>query len=637
MRRKVFLFIKVTWLILIFSTTDSGEVVAQSITDTIYQIPDVVISASRRQHFKNDIKTDVFSQDELSPYAGESLGHFLTCNTALNVKAYGAGGVASVSLRGTSSSHVQVNWNGFPINSVTLGSADFSMIPVAGFDRVSVVYGAPGALYGSGTFGGAINLDSDLKPEKALNGSANVSYESLKTINGSASFHVGNNKLSWKVNAWGTFSENGFTYYDYIRQSKRKQTDGEWSDAGVIQQAILKLSSSSTLEAGMWYQVKTYNIPSRIGSTSYESQKDSTLKLFAAYKKTASRWGLQVKAAFFNDEQSYIQKASAQSAINSIESYINALQCYGDANFRYHLLPHLSIDAGIISTYIVADVSAYGERKVEKGLAAFTGLKYDRNRFSLQTEVRKEWNSNFNSGLLPSFGIAWKMVPDNWILRANISQKFRKPTFNDLYWMPGGNPDLKPETGFSVEAGSLITVWKKENAKISTDIGLYWSEIKDMIVWLPSGAYWMAKNYQGVRSAGMDANLLFDLQRARWKFHSSLMVTLNHSMIKNDSCEAQEKMLYSPRVITSWGNRFSRGILDFTLWHHFTADRFYGDNSLLDPYQIFDVQTGVKIPIGQGILGIHITVNNLTNTTYELIRLYPMPGRYWSVKMSYTF
>jgi vitamin B12 transporter len=637
MQKQFFLLIKVAWLILIYLTPDTGEVAAQSITDTIYQIPDVVISASRTQYFRDDVKSVVFSQDEIKPFTGESLGHFIISNTALNVKAYGAGGTASVSLRGTSSSHFQVSWNGFPINSVTLGSADFSMIPAAGFDRISIVYGAPGALYGSGTFGGAINLDSDLKPEKALSGSANVNWESLKTIIGSASFHVGNSKLAWKVNVWKTHSDNEFTYYDYIRQSERKQTDGDWNDAGVIQHAVLKLSQSSTLEAGMWYQVKAYNIPSRIGSTSYESQKDSTLKLFAAYKKTASHWGLQVKAAYFNDEQSYTQKASAQSPVNSIESCINAMQFYEDANFRYQVRPYLSVDAGITGTYIFADVSSYGKRKEEKGLAAFTGLKYDRNRLSLQTEIRKEWNSNFNSGLLPSFGLAWKVFPDSWILRTNISKKFRKPTFNDLYWMPGGNPDLKPESGFSVEAGSLLTIRKKENTKLSTELSLYWSEIKDMIVWFPSGAYWMAKNYNGVRTAGMDANLLFDLQHKRLKYHSSLMVTLNHSVIKNDSGEAQEKMLYSPRVITSWENRFSRGIFDFTLWHHFTADRFYGDNSLLAPYQIFNIRAGVIIPVSKGKLGIHFTVNNLTNTTYELIRLYPMPGRNWSVKMSYTF
>ncbi|MEA1886142.1 MAG: TonB-dependent receptor [Bacteroidota bacterium] len=641
MRKKVFLLIKVIWLTLLLVTTGSGELIAQSITDTIYQIPDVVVSAPRSQHFRDDIKTTVFSQDELSPHAGESLGLFLRHNTSLNLKAYGSGGaVTSLTLRGTSASHVQVNWNGFPINSVTLGSTDFSMIPVTGFDKISIVYGAPGALYGSGTFGGAVNLDNNLKPEKKLGGSLNLSYESIKTASGNASFNIGNNKLAWKVNTWGAISDNEFTYYDYIRQSDRKQTNGDWHDAGVIQQAIIKLSPSSSMEAGLWYQVKAYSIPSRIGSTSYESQRDSSLKFFAAFKKTANRWGLQVKAALFNDEQSYFQRVSAQSVEYSIESHIKALQGYADANLRYYLSPHLSLDAGITGTYITADVSAYGEAKEEKGLSVFTGIKYVKSQLSWQAQVRKEWNTNYHSGILPSLGIAWMVMPDKWTLRANVSQKFRKPTFNDLYWMPGGNPDLKPETGYSIDAGSLVKLWQNARIKLSADLSLYWSEIKDMIAWYPDGVYWVTSNYQRVRSAGMDANLLFDLERERWQYHSSFMVTLNRSVVNNYLDDQERIMLYSPRIITSWENRFSVGILDFTLWHHFTADRFYDfydENAVLDPYQTFDLQTGIKIPVWKGELGIYVTVNNVTDTSYELIRLYPMPGRYWSVKMNYGF
>lgn len=630
--------IEMTCLTILFYTICSTGIFAQSITDTTILIPDVVVRASRLQQFKSDIKTDIFTLEELSPHAGESLGQFLINSTALNVKTYGVGGASSnVSLRGTSTSHVQVNWNGFPINSVTLGSCDFSLIPVTGFDHISVVYSAPGALYGSGTFGGAINLDNNLKTEKVLRGSAFASYESLKTINGSASLHIGNNKLAWKVNAWGIFSDNEFIYYDYIRQIDRKQTDCQWHNTGTIQQLIFRLSPSSTLEAGLWYQFKAYNIPSRIGSESYEFQKDSTLKFFAAYKKSGNRWGLHIKAAAFNDEQRYTQKASAHATVNSIDSRIRSHQFYGDANFRYYLRQAISIDAGITGSYINADVSSYGQTKDEKGLAAFAGLKYNKNRLSCQTEVRKEWNNNYHSGVLPSFGIAWEMMPDKWILRANISQKFRKPTFNDFFWLPGGNPDLKPETGYSVETGSSVTVFKKENVALSADLGIYCTQIDNMIVWRPAGAYWTAKNYQHVSSAGMDGKFVFDIQRRRLKYHSSLSAMLNKAVINTYTSEENEKMLYSPRVITSWENRFSAGIIDLMIGHHFTADRFYDDNSLLKPYQTVDLQTGVKIPIGKGKLGIHITVNNLTNTIYELIRLYPMPGRYWSAKINYSY
>lgn len=612
--------------------------IAQSITDSIFHIPDVVVRASRSQQFRNDVKTDTFGRDELSTYAGESLGHFLMSSTALNVKAYGVGGALSnLSLRGSPASQVQVNWNGFPINSVTVGSCDFSMIPATGFDRVSVVYGAPGALYGSGTFGGAINLDNNLKPGKNLNGSVDAGYESLKTFDGNVLLNLGTNKVAWKFNAWGAISANEFPYYDYIRQSERKQTDGKWHDAGTIQQIIFRLSPTSTLEAGLWYQVKSFNIPSRIGSVSYELQRDSTIKFFTAYKKSGNRWGLQIKAALFSDDERYMQKASAQATVNSIDSRISSQQAYGDVNFRYYPLPGLSFDAGITGSYITADVSAYGQTKDERGMAAFAGVKYDKNRLSGQAEIRKEWNSDFHSGVLPSFGLAWKMIPEKWTLRVNISQKFRKPTFNDLFWMPGGNPVLKPESGYSVETGTAVTLFEKENIKLTADLGLYWSQINNMIVWRPAGAYWEADNYQSVRSAGMDGSLTFSLREGRFNYHSSAEVMLNRADINTNTTGESERMLYSPRIITSWENRFSEGIFDFSVNHHFTADRFYDDNSLLKPYHTIDVQTGIKVPVNKLTMALHIAVNNLTNSTYELIRLYPMPGRYWSIKAGCSF
>lgn len=610
---------------------------AQFLYDTTLTIPEVTINAPRPWHFRDDIKTDVFTSEKLQSFEGESLGRFLIGNTALNVKTYGTGGaLASVSLRGSSTSHVQVNWNGFPINSVTHASCDFSMIPATGFDRISVVYSAPGALYGSGTFGGAINLDDNMKLEKTLSGSASISYESLKTLSGNTTTTVGNDKMVWKSNIWGTVSENEFSYYDYIRQSNRKQTDGSWNNTGTIQQVKFRLFKNSTLETGLWYQIKNYNIPSRIGSVLFESQKDSTLKFYTAYKTSANRWGLQVKAAVFNDYQRYTQKASAESSEYSIDSKFFSHQYYGDANFRYYLRQWISVDAGVTASYITADVSAYGGTQKEKGITAFAGAKYERNELTVQAGIRNEVYTDYHSGLLPSLGIAWEMIPDKHTLRFNISKKYRKPSFNDLFWLPGGNPDLKPESGFSVEAGSALTLLEKKNVKMTADIGTYWSQIDNMIVWTPDGAYWTAKNYQRVRSGGMDGNMIFDLIRGRYKYHSSLMVMLNRSAIKTYTGK-REKMLYSPGIITSWENRFTAGIIDLKISHHFTADRFYEENSLLKPFQTIDIQTGIRIPMGKGKLGIYATVNNLTNTTYELIRLYPMPGRYLSVKINYSY
>ncbi len=611
---------------------------AQSITDTLIYIPDVAVNASRTDYFRNDVKTEEFRDTILKQYTGESLVKLLSSQTALNIKAYGVGGGASsISIRGVSASQVQVNWNGFPINSVTLGSSDISMIPAAGFDRISLVYGASGALYGSGTFGGAVSLNSELSPERGISGSAFAGVQSLRALNGGFTFKAGTDRLAWKMFAWGTVSENEFTYYDYIRQTEHRQTDGDWNDYGMIHNLAFKLSQASLLEAGLWYQTKEYDIPSRIGSTSYEHQSDSTLKLYLGYRYIGNRWSLKVRAARFDDLQTYWQKNAPDSPVNSIDSRIAAIQNHGDINFRYHMPSGLSFDAGLTGSLVTANVSAYGEEKLEKGIALFSGLKYTINRLTLQTVLRKEWFNTFSSGLLPSFGLKWDAIPGKWVLRANYSKKFRKPTFNDLFWRPGGNPDLNPENGYTIEAGSENTFHISEKSVIETDISPYYTNVNDMIVWRPTGAFWSPENYQEVRSAGVDLSAGFTMEHERIRLSSKLKVNLNHSVANKADGQERITMLYSPLFISSWKNSLAAGIFDLEVTHGFTSSRHYSNDRLLDPCNMVDIRTGINVKAGKGKIGIHLSCNNVTNTIYELIRLYPMPGRYWSAKINYEF
>ncbi len=65
-----------------------------------------------------------------------------------------------ISMRGTSPQHTAVLWNGINITSFSLGQADFSILPAAAFDNVSVHEGAGSARFGSGAFGGTVLLNS---------------------------------------------------------------------------------------------------------------------------------------------------------------------------------------------------------------------------------------------------------------------------------------------------------------------------------------------------------------------------------------------------------------------------------------------------------------------------------------------
>ena len=74
----------------------------------------------------------------------------------------------------------------------------------------------------------------------------------------------------------------------------------------------------------------------------------------------------------------------------------------------------------------------------------------------------------------------------NIVAKASISLNYRFPTLNDLYFLPGGNPDLKSEHGFTYDVGLSFSVGKENVYALSGGINWFDSHIDDWIIWLPT-------------------------------------------------------------------------------------------------------------------------------------------------------
>ena len=127
--------------------------------DTI-SIPEVKVVKSRTSFYKDDQKVLFIDSVLIARTFSSNLDELISKSGAINVYGYGGtGSLSSISLRGTGSAHTNVMWNGFPINSITTGTVDLSLIPASFFNNIRLVYGSSGSLYGSGAFGGSIELN----------------------------------------------------------------------------------------------------------------------------------------------------------------------------------------------------------------------------------------------------------------------------------------------------------------------------------------------------------------------------------------------------------------------------------------------------------------------------------------------
>jgi iron complex outermembrane receptor protein len=69
----------------------------------------------------------------------------------------------------------------------------------------------------------------------------------------------------------------------------------------------------------------------------------------------------------------------------------------------------------------------------------------------------REWTP-----IIPAFFIDGVLSEKgNIVAKASVSRNYRFPTLNDLYFLPGGNPDLKKESGWTYDAGLSFAVGKK--------------------------------------------------------------------------------------------------------------------------------------------------------------------------------
>ena len=110
----------------------STLVAAQS--DSIKTLPQYEVTSQRINDFAIGERRLDFDSLPLQLSKNQNLADFLQNNTPLSIKAYGTG-LATVSSRGTGSSHTALIWNGFTIQNPLNGLTDLPLLETGAFEQ----------------------------------------------------------------------------------------------------------------------------------------------------------------------------------------------------------------------------------------------------------------------------------------------------------------------------------------------------------------------------------------------------------------------------------------------------------------------------------------------------------------------
>jgi len=572
-------------------------------------------------------KTDSASQ---SAFLTSTMPQLLLQQNACLVKSYGQGNIASLGIRGSTAEETAVLWNGMNINNPMLGQADISLLPVGFFNSMSIQKGALSGYWGSGAMAGVLNLQSGTQQTKGLTIQASTSYSSMQNSTQWLSVNYTGSKLSSSTKLLADISQNKYRYYKNTDTSliKQMQQHAQAKQFALMQDFAYKLKANQQLGLHFWLQDADRNSPYTTSELLQQNanQKDRIFRSMIDWKVTKQKVVFNTKLAFFDEALVYNDTTTATYTNSNFKTF--AL----DADMQYQIGKDFVLSGGTSNMLSVATSPNFVSQKYLLKNALFENIswKSKHNFFVVNVYARQEV---FNSTtFVPTEGITTTLNIFKWLAwKTNAGTVYRYPTLNDLYWNPGGNPNLKPEQGQSEET-SLQVKHQVKKISIAFTGTIFSRDIHNNIMWLPgSGANWSPVNILRVWSRGVETNTEITYRSNRFK--TSLNILTNY--IESTSQQTQSdnghyiQMPYTPMysgsaiLFVEYRNWMIRSAYTYTGYRYLSTDNY----SYLTPYTLLDIRIAHTFACKNFVLNVFAEVNNVLNENYQSITQYGMPLR----------
>ncbi len=611
-----------------------------NLIDTTRQLKEINVIANRLTDFSTGTKVDVVDSLVMFQHINKNLSDLLSDESPVFIKSYGLGALATSSFRGGSASQTALLWNGFNINSPMNGVVDLSLVPVNFMDAISVQYGGVSALWGSGAVGGAIHLNNTAKFNSGVTTKVNVSTGSFDVYNQQVSFEFSKRKFISSIKLFNTTSKNNFQYNNVFSANDAKviQTNAELKSYGLLSENYWLIKENQKINLFFWCQHTDRNIPPTMLQFRNESnQIDNNYRITSEWKYEKKKIVTYVRGAYFNESLIYSDKTYRATDVNVSQSIII------EAESKIKLNSQHSVNIGINDTYVTAVASGYINKPQQNRTAFFASYLYTTKNEKLKTaaSIRQEIIKNKFVPFTYSAGADYQFI--KWLgFKANFSKVYRIPTFNDLYWSMGGNPNLLPENGYSEEAGLKLKL-KNNNILFSSDVTVYNRTIKNWIIWLPGISYWSPQNIMSVWSRGMETNSTLAVKLNNFKISISVLtnyvVSTNQQAKSANDASVGKQLIYVPMYSGHAKLSIEYKQLSFSYRHNYTGYRYTStDNTeYLKPFYLGSLYVSYKTRIKNVATVFYVQVNNIWNEEYQVMLSRAMPQQNFNAGISIEF
>lgn len=610
----------------------AGNNFGSSMPDSVL-LPEVFIKESRLafldRPFQEKMDT-VFLSKAKTP----SLSSFLTQHNTAYLRTNSPGLLSTMTIRGGAAVHTRVLWNGFPIHSPMNALVDFSLLPLYFIDQLDVVNGSSMSMPGESGLAGTVILNSKA-PASGTRFSATSSYGSFSELNQQLQFSHNYDAGSFNLRAFYHQSTNNFSYSTPDNNENRRLSNAESYQSGVLGEKYLHLSDRQRLAFRFWFQEAKREIPPTIfQDKSLAFQQDLIYRPQIEWHVNFSpslNFRFSSSASF--EEVLYDDEVADLFSTNRSQSYFQDLELVWKPNTQHHFLFALR------NQYQTARADGYSERAEQMDFSFLTAYKgYYLNRrggYALSLKGLADETDFYPSGAVEK----WFLILKNVRLTAKTHYDFRKPSFNDLYWVPGGNPELLPEIAFGQEI-DLETIMFRENSSFDLifNTAIFHRKTTNYIQWRPgNNNFWEAFNLSDVTAMGADLSLSAQYSMAEHSFKLSPSISYVRSYLTESP--AKEQLIYTPEFMGSINFYWLFKRISLIAEWQYTGERYLTtDNSQsLQAYNVLNMAFQYQLLENKHNVLLFFRANNLFNATYQNMSSRPMPGINFKGGIQYTF
>jgi len=523
------------------------------------------------------------------------------------IQSGGTGTVASVLLRGGSSSHTLVLIDGIRVNSPTTGSFDFSGINVADIERIEIVKGPQSTVYGSDAMAGVISIITK-KGEGKIKTDVSLEAGSDGTVNPSAAIAGGYKTVDYRFT--GTyFQTDGISAADAGTERdgyRNAAFSGKWGFRPTEKLSIELTGrysyDRSELDDFDFYKSKAVDDPN------FVQRGHHGLLSFRGIIRASDMWTQTIGASIARDNLTF---RDPDTAFNNAETVTDIRTI----DWQHDFSPAEFYSA--VAGFEYRDEKGDSEGNFDKSMNNYAlylnnKLKLLEKLLIVTAGVRYDDRDISGSKATYRFGAAYTMPRAGTTFRASYGTGFRAPALNELFFPFYGNPNLKPEESTSWEAGISQNLFED---RLQCSITYFDQEYENLISTNP--LTFTADNIADARIKGLEASVFAVVSRL-------VKIRTGYTYLDTEDKKTGEKLPFRAQDKVTLAFDLSNKDFSLVADYTFVGERF--DSSVkrtLSSYSLINLSSSFRL---SKVITLFARGANLFDEKYEEIGSFGTPG-----------